>query len=74
MVQAEKLGEIEYRLIGEEGPDHNKSFTVELMIHGKSYGKGKGRTKKAAEQQAGLQGDPCAEKKIKQVFYVFKEY
>ena len=52
MVQAEKLGEIEYRLIGEEGPDHNKSFTVELMIHGKSYGKGKGRTKKAAEQQA----------------------
>ena len=52
MVQAEKLGEIEYRLIGEEGPDHNKSFTVELMIHGKSYGKSKGRTKKAAEQQA----------------------
>ena len=52
MVQAEKLGEIKYRLIGEEGPDHNKSFTVELMIHGKSYGKGKGRTKKAAEQQA----------------------
>lgn len=52
LVQAEKLGEIEYRLIGEEGPDHNKSFTVELMIHGKSYGKGKGRTKKAAEQQA----------------------
>ena len=52
MVQAEKLGEIKYRLICEEGPDHNKSFTVELMIHGKSYGKGKGRTKKAAEQQA----------------------
>ena len=52
MVQAEKLGEIKYRLIGEEGPDHNKSFTVEFMIHGKSYGKGKGRTKKAAEQQA----------------------
>ena len=26
IVQAEKLGEIEYHLIGEEGPDHNKSF------------------------------------------------
>ena len=52
IVQAEKLGEIEYHLIGEEGPDHNKSFSVELTIRGRSYGKGKGRTKKAAEQQA----------------------
>ena len=50
IVQAEKLGEIEYHLIGEEGPDHNKSFSVELTIRGRSYGKG--RTKKAAEQQA----------------------
>ena len=52
IVQAEKLGEIEYHLIGEEGPDHNKSFSVELTIRGRSYGKGKGRLKKAAEQQA----------------------
>ena len=52
IVQAEKLGEIEYHLIGEEGPDHNKLFSVELTIRGRSYGKGKGRTKKAAEQQA----------------------
>ena len=52
IVQAEKLGEIEYHLIGEEGPDHNKSFSEELTIRGRSYGKGKGRTKKAAEQQA----------------------
>ena len=51
-IMSEKLGEIEYHLIGEEGPDHNKSFSVELTIRGRSYGKGKGRTKKAAEQQA----------------------
>ncbi|MFR7491453.1 MAG: ribonuclease III [[Ruminococcus] torques] len=74
IVQAEKLGEIEYHLIGEEGPDHNKSFSVELTIRGRSYGKGKGRTKKAAEQQAAYEAIHVLKKKIKQVFYVFKKY
>lgn len=52
IVQAEKAGEIRYRLTGEEGPDHNKSFCVEVMIGDAIYGEGRGRTKKAAEQQA----------------------
>ena len=52
MVQADMNKEISYRLTGEEGPDHNKSFSVEVMIGGKAYGAGQGRTKKAAEQQA----------------------
>ena len=55
MVQAEKLGEIEYRLIGEEGPDHNKTFEVRVRIGGQPYGSGKGRSKKAAEQKAAYQ-------------------
>ncbi len=41
-----------YNLVGEKGPDHCKEFYVEVMLEGKVIGKGKGRTKKAAEQQA----------------------
>ena len=52
LVQADSNREITYRLVGEEGPDHNKSFSVEVLIGGKSYGAGCGRTKKGAEQQA----------------------
>ncbi len=42
----------EYVLTGEEGPDHCKQFMVEVRIEGNTIGKGMGRTKKAAEQQA----------------------
>ena len=53
VVQANfKKEEIMYQLTGEEGPDHDKSFFVALYIGEKMYGEGKGRTKKAAEQQA----------------------
>lgn len=52
MVQADRNREISYRLVGEKGPDHNKSFSVEVLIGGDVYGAGQGRTKKAAEQQA----------------------
>ena len=45
-------GSISYLLIKEEGPDHNKAFFVEVMIEENGYGIGKGRTKKAAEQEA----------------------
>ncbi len=52
MVQAKKDGDVTYRLVKEEGPDHNKSFYVEVLIGGAVMGEGSGRTKKAAEQQA----------------------
>lgn len=52
IVQGMKAGTISYRLTGEEGPDHDKSFYVEVLIGDRAYGDGKGRTKKAAEQQA----------------------
>lgn len=55
MVQANKRGEISYHLLREEGPDHDKSFEVEVQIGGSGYGEGKGRTKKSAEQQAAYQ-------------------
>ena len=41
-----------YRMIGEEGPDHNKTFLAEVLLNGVSRGMGKGRSKKEAEQFA----------------------
>ena len=43
---------VSYHVINEEGPDHNKKFTVEALIGEECYGNGSGRTKKAAEQEA----------------------
>ena len=43
---------IEYIIIKESGPDHNKIFEVELRCEGKYLARGKGRSKKAAEMQA----------------------
>ena len=45
-------GEIAYVLTGEEGPDHDKTFSVEVWIGEQCMGQGSGRTKKAAEQMA----------------------
>ncbi len=44
--------ELEYILVSETGPDHDKSFTVEVRVKGKKISEGVGHTKKAAEQQA----------------------
>ena len=52
IVQARFTEQIAYILIGEEGPDHIKTFSVEVKIGEVLYGKGSGRTKKAAEQEA----------------------
>ncbi len=52
MVQGKQEGEISYRIIGEEGPDHNKSFTAQVLVGERVAGTGTGRTKKAAEQAA----------------------
>lgn len=52
MIQAQTDEKILYQLVKEEGPDHNKSFFVEVKIGDRTFGIGKGRTKKAAEQKA----------------------
>lgn len=41
-----------YRLVNETGPDHNKTFFVEVLYNDKVIAKGSGKTKKEAEQQA----------------------
>ena len=41
-----------YRIIGEEGPDHDKTFTVEVIIGDAILGRGTGKSKKQAETAA----------------------
>jgi ribonuclease III len=41
-----------YRVVGESGPDHEKSFLVSVEVAGKTHGPGGGKTKKDAEQAA----------------------
>ena len=43
---------LEYKLVKETGPSHNKNFTVEVIIDGIVYGMGKSHSKKSAEQEA----------------------
>lgn len=46
---------IRYELVDESGPDHDKSFIVELYLNSNVIGRGVGRSKKAAEQEAARQ-------------------
>ena len=50
-VQTEQKS-VEYIITNEEGPAHNKTFTVDAIIEGIVYGTGMGSSKKEAEQEA----------------------
>ena len=52
LVQRESGQVLKYRLTGEEGPDHDKRFFVEVDLNGNTVGAGKGHSKKEAEQMA----------------------
>lgn len=43
---------LEYKVIGESGPDHQKTFSVAAMLNSNVIGKGEGRSKREAEQAA----------------------
>ncbi|MDO4337087.1 MAG: ribonuclease III [Eubacteriales bacterium] len=71
IVQEDGAKTVEYQLLREEGPDHDKKFTVNVVISGKVMGTGVGHTKKAAEQAAAYK----AIRKIKQqVEYVSEKH
>ncbi len=55
--------QLEYVLLREEGPDHNKSFYVGIRLDGKQIAEASGRTKKKAEQAAAYQAILLLEKK-----------
>ena len=52
LIQQNPEESLEYVLTGESGPDHDKHFTVEVHLNSNVIGKGGGRSKKEAEQQA----------------------
>lgn len=52
IVQRDMPGELVYVPVEEKGPDHNKTFVVNVVLDGRVLGNGSGHTKKAAEQEA----------------------
>lgn len=52
LIQGKLKKEFHYELVEESGPEHDKTFMVQVSMDGEIIGKGEGRTKKAAEQQA----------------------
>ena len=52
LAEQDGMALLEYRVVSEEGPEHNKSFTVSAFINNNEVGRGSGKTKKLAEMQA----------------------
>ena len=46
---------LEYAVVGESGPDHMKLFSVEARLNSNVIGRGEGRSKREAEQNAAMQ-------------------
>lgn len=51
-VQKDGEANIVYKVIGEEGPAHSKTFSVMVTVNGQIAGEGLGKSKKQAEQEA----------------------
>jgi ribonuclease-3 len=51
-VQVKSGHSLVYHLVNEQGPDHEKQFTVEARLNDKALGTGTGKSKKIAEQNA----------------------
>lgn len=51
-IQGQKLGSLVYILIDTHGPDHLRTFEVEVRVNGHALGRGQGSSKAAAEQEA----------------------
>lgn len=70
LIQGSLKKEFHYEVLQESGPEHDKTFVVEVLMDQISIGKGTGRTKKAAEQQAAYE----ALLMLRDKGYVFKKY
>lgn len=55
IIQKNPEEKLSYVLAGESGPEHDKSFTVDIMINANKIGTGVGHSKKQAEQAAAKQ-------------------
>lgn len=54
-VQSKGYPAPKYQVANESGPDHNKIFVIEVLINGEVWGKGEGKSKSTAEQEAACQ-------------------
>lgn len=52
LIQRQADQQLTYRMTGEEGPDHDKTFLAEVLLNGGAIGTGSGHSKKEAEQSA----------------------
>lgn len=52
IIQKNPEEKVEYYLVSESGPDHNKSFTVQVRLNSNVIGEGTAKSKKQAEQLA----------------------
>ncbi len=55
VVQEHKLDQPQYEIVQEDGPDHARIFTIEVLVNGQSLGTGTGRSKREAQQVAARQ-------------------
>jgi ribonuclease III len=51
-ISARRGAEVSYEVTGEDGPPHERTFSVVARVGGRQLGAGSGRSKKHAEQQA----------------------
>lgn len=52
IIQKNPEEKVEYKLVGQSGPDHNKAFKVQVCLNSNIIGTGVGKSKKEAEQMA----------------------
>lgn len=55
VVQERKLDQPVYEIVAEDGPDHARVFTVDVVVNGSHIGSGTGRSKREAQQVAARQ-------------------
>ena len=52
LIQRKPNQVISYEMVGQSGPDHDKTFVFRVLVNGAPLGEGSGRSKKEAEQMA----------------------
>jgi ribonuclease-3 len=55
LVQSKGFPAPKYQVTEESGPDHDKKFVIEVVVNGEVWGKGEGKSKGGAEQEAARQ-------------------
>ncbi|MDO3680798.1 ribonuclease III [Paenibacillus ehimensis] len=64
--QQHNMGPLEYKIVDERGPAHEREFAAEVYLHEEMLGRGLGRSKKEAEQHAAAEALAKLEVKVDQ--------